>query len=279
VDSSQVNGQDGPVSQTPPAAETTNQAGMGRAGRFLLAPALIVLSAAVGLGLLVVAGVDVRGQAAALWALVTDAQALETWVASLGWMGPLALIGFNALQIVVAPIPGYVVQLAAGYLFGPIWGGVWGAIGLLLGSSIAFWLARVYGRPVAELLVGASRLERWEKVSHSTSTLVWFILLLGPTGDAPFFLAGLSKVPFLKVLIITSIIRVPSTFVAAAAGAGIMIFSPWQLALIFVGLASIVVVFIRYQTAIMAWTDRQMHRRLAPKLAPPERLGAEDAGD
>ena len=62
-----------------------------------------------------------------------------------GW-GPAALIGINVAQILVAPIPGYVVQAAAGYLYGPLWGGIYGAIGLMIGAMLAMLLARLLGR-------------------------------------------------------------------------------------------------------------------------------------
>lgn len=197
-----------------------------------------------------------------LWTLIQDPARLEAWVESLGWFGPLALIALNALQIVIAPVPGYVVQLAAGFLFGPLWGGIWGALGLLTGAALAFWLARLFGRPVAERLVGRGRLDQWEKITYSTNTLVWVIILLGPTGDVPYFLAGLSRVGFVKVLVITAIIRIPSVFVAAAAGAGVMLLSWWQLVLIFVGLTGIVVVFLRYHDRIIQWSDRALQRQI-----------------
>ena len=208
------------------------------------------------------AGVALLVAAPRLWAIIQDPSALGAWVASLGWLGPLALVALNALQIVVAPIPGYVMQLAAGFLFGPIWGGVWSALGLLAGSTLAFGLARIYGRPLAERLVGRTRLDRWEKVTHSTSALVWFVLLLGPTGDLPYFLAGLSRVSYLKVLAMTVAVRVPSVFVAAAAGAGVVFLNWWQLALLFGALAGIMVLFLRYQDQILQWTDREMQKRL-----------------
>lgn len=201
-----------------------------------------------------------------LWALIQDPDQLEAWVASLGWLGPLALIAFNALQIVVAPVPGYVVQLAAGFLFGAVWGGIWGSLGLVAGASLAFWLARLYGRPVAERLVGRGRLDQWEKVTYSTNTLVWFIMLLGPTGDAPYFLAGLSRVGFVKVLLLTAIIRIPSVFVAAAAGAGVMSLTWWQLALIFALLAGIVLLFLRYHDRIIQWSERRLQRQIEHDL-------------
>ncbi len=200
------------------------------------------------------------------WPVLVDEQALAAWVHGLGWLGPLALVAVNALQILVAPIPSYVVQMAAGYLYGPLWGGLWGSLGLVLGGTLAFSLARRYGRPPAEYLIGHARLARWERVTHSTSTLVWFILLLGPTGDVPYYMAGMARVSLFKILAITLIVRVPTAFVVAAAGAGVMFLTWWQLALVLALLIGLVVVFMRYQDAIVAWGDAQVQRRLDPTL-------------
>ena len=202
-----------------------------------------------------------------LWEVVQDETALEAWMIALGWWGPLALVILNAIQIVIAPIPGYVVQVAAGFLFGPLWGGVWANIGLLIGSTIAFWLARFYGRPLAGRLVGHERLAQWEHVTHSSSTLVWFILLLGPMGDLPYFLAGIAQVSFVKILVITLLVRVPSTFVVVAAGAGVMFLTWWQIALV-IGLLLVgLLLFLRYQTQIVQWSDRYTQRRVAHSIS------------
>ena len=160
----------------------------------------------------ILSGVVIAGALAAwrygstFWAVVSDEQALEAFIASLGWIGPLALVAINVAQIVVAPIPGYVMQAAAGYLYGPFWGGVWGALGLLIGSMLAMALARIFGRPLVLRLVSAERLARWERVTHSDSTVIWFMILLAPTGDLPYFMAGLAQVSFTKIFVLTLMI-------------------------------------------------------------------------
>lgn len=198
-----------------------------------------------------------------LWRIMTDEQALEAFIAGLGWLGPVALIAFNAVQIVVAPVPGYVVQIASGFLFGPLWGGVWASIGLLIGSMLSMWLSRRFGRPLAERLVGGARLDRWESVTHSDSIWVWLILILTPTGDLPYFLAGLARVRFSVIFLLTLIIRVPTTFVVAAAGGGVMLLNWWQLTLIGVLLTGLLVAFLRYQQQLTIWIDGQIQQRAA----------------
>lgn len=196
------------------------------------------------------------------WQAINDQQQLQAFVERLGWTGPLALILLNALQIIVAPIPGYIIQAAAGFLYGPLWGGIWATIGLFMGSLTAMKLARVYGRPLVEKLVGGGRLAKWEQVTHSDNPLLWTVLLLGPTGDLPFHLAGLSRVSFPTIVLITACIRMPSVFVAAAVGAGVVSLSWWQFTLLVVVLGALIIVFLRYQQPLTAWFEQHIQQRL-----------------
>ena len=223
-----------------------------RSWRFRLFAALLVLAAVI-----------VWRFWPLLWTLAQDETALRAFVRQLGMWGPVALVSLNAIQIVVAPLPGYVMQMAAGYLYGPFWGGVWGALGVLIGSTLAMAIARYLGRPVVEQLAGKGRLERWERLTFSTSTLVWFVILLAPTGDLPYFMAGLSHVSFTKIILLTMAIRVPSTMVVAAAGAGVWLFSGWQLVLILTGLGIGLMVFMRYQDRLQLLIDRRVEAQLS----------------
>ena len=67
------------------------------------------------------------------------------WVESLGPWGPLVFIlGYAAA--VVAFVPGALLTLAAGAIFGVRWGVVWVFIAAVLGSSAAFLVARYVAR-------------------------------------------------------------------------------------------------------------------------------------
>jgi uncharacterized membrane protein YdjX (TVP38/TMEM64 family) len=195
--------------------------------------------------------------------LVEDESALRAWVSSLGWIGPLALVGVNVLQIVVAPIPGYAVYFVAGYLFGSVWGSIWGSVGLLAGGMTAMWLARIYGRPFVERMLGAERMARWERHTHSDSTWVWGLLLLSPVGDTPYLLAGLSTVGFRKVLLLTIITRVPFAVAAAAVGAGLMYLTWWQIAAVAAGAGLPLLILMQYRNRLSPRLERILHKHAA----------------
>lgn len=248
-----VNQESGDIeSRNPTVAASTHAESTGTERRRLTFLGVAILLCTLGIWL--------YGQE--LWMLVQDEQALEAFIIRLGWFGPLALVLLNMVQIIVAPIPGYVMQLAAGFLYGPVWGGLWGSVGLLSGAMLAMWLSRVFGRPVVTRLVGSERVARWEQVTHSDSVLLWFVLILTPTGDLPYFLAGLSHVRFRTIFWLTLAIRVPTTFVVAAAGAGVMLLSPWQLVLAAAALVVLLILFLRYQHDLAGRLDASVQRHV-----------------
>ncbi len=209
-----------------------------------------------------------------VFTFLSNEQQLQAWLDRLGPIGPLAVIGLNALQVVVAFIPGYAMMVAAGYLYGFPMGAVYGVIGMALGGLIAISLARHYGRPLVVRMIGASRLERWEDAAHINSLPVWFILMLGPFGDVPYYIAGLTSIAIWKIVAIALLLRTPTVFVAAAVGAGLVDWrSPWV-----IGGAAVLMligaVALRYQTRIERWVDQvalPWATRLARQPAPEHR--------
>lgn len=146
----------------------------------------------------------------------------RAWFHELGVFGPLILIAINALQIVVAPIPGYVVQIAAGWVYGVWPGALYGTIGLALGAFLSMSLARLLGRPFALRVLGTERLARWEHAIHADRFWLWALLFLGPVGDVPYILAGLSRFPIPRLVLLALVIRTPGVVGATALGAGLM---------------------------------------------------------
>ncbi len=68
-------------------------------------------------------------------------QALESWVQQFGAAGPLVFMAVYAIGTVLF-LPGSVLTLAGGALFGPVWGTFYNLTGATLGAAIAFLIAR-----------------------------------------------------------------------------------------------------------------------------------------
>ena len=92
--------------------------------------------------------------------VLSDPHRLRSLILGWGAWGGLALVGLQILQILLAPMPGQVLGLVGGYLYGPWLGSVFNMTGTLVGSGLAMWLARRFGRPLVERLVSNRWLDR-----------------------------------------------------------------------------------------------------------------------
>jgi uncharacterized membrane protein YdjX (TVP38/TMEM64 family) len=72
----------------------------------------------------------------------------------LGWLGPLIYIGLIALSVVISPIPGAPLAVAAGALWGSIPAGIYSVTGGFLGSLVAYYLGRTLGRSGIKAITG-----------------------------------------------------------------------------------------------------------------------------
>jgi uncharacterized membrane protein YdjX (TVP38/TMEM64 family) len=82
-------------------------------------------------------------------------ESLRDAVASLGVLGPLALVAIMALRPFLA-LPTWLVLLACGMLFGPWLGTLYATIGGLLGGALIFGIARAFGRDAVQARIGGA---------------------------------------------------------------------------------------------------------------------------
>ncbi len=147
-----------------------------------------------------------------LWKLFTSRGLMRDWVAGWGPWAPVVFVGAQAFQIIVFILPGEVVQIAGGYLFG-VWQGALLAIaGTLPGAAVDFGLARALGRPFVAGLFSPDRVEAIEKLLTTRSArTVFFLLFLIPgiPKDILCYVAGLTPLGFGFFLAVSTLGRIP----------------------------------------------------------------------
>ncbi len=156
-----------------------------------------------------------------LWHYFRNPEELRVLVKSWGAWAPLGVVVFQMVQVVVAPLPGNVMAFAGGYALG-FWPTiVWLMLGVILGASLAFALARFFGRGFLRVFVPADVLGRFDRLLITRGTFYLFLLLLvpNPLGDWVYYLAGLSRIGFLYFLILVLIARLPSNIIECGLGA------------------------------------------------------------
>jgi uncharacterized membrane protein YdjX (TVP38/TMEM64 family) len=193
-----------------------------------------------------------------------------------GW---LYLLGYAAATVLF--IPGSILTIAAGVLFGVVRGTLIAFGGAMLGSSAAFLIARYVARPAVERRVAAD--ERFLRVDEAVGRRgAWLVLLLRLSPVLPFnllnYALGVTAVRFRDYLM-GSIGMLPGTLLYVYAGwtigeltalaAGVEVERDrWAYLLLGVGLLATVVAVV-YLTAIA-------RRALSEVTATPAATGPPD---
>ena len=187
------------------------------------------------------------------WAEVfSSRESLRDFVEQFDPYVPLAFFVVQVVQVVVAPIPGNVTALAGGALLG-LWGGfLISTAGLLVGSLIAFGLARFFGRPVVEALVEPRIVNKYIDTMANRHFVVLLAIFLVPffPDDALCFVAGLSALPVPAFLLLVVLSRPPGMFVASLVGSGVAVIPWWGWGIIIVGSGALLLVVYRFKETL-----------------------------
>ncbi len=203
---------------------------------------------------------------AALWpslSLLFQEDGLDKVIESIQSKGPfgvLMLLGLQLLQIIVAFIPGEVVQVAAGMLYGPFFGSLIILVGCVISSAIIYQLVHRLGAPFVRSMVSEEHLVKFYEFERSGKlNLIVFILFLipGMPKDVFTYLVPLTTMRMKTFLLLTTVARIPGVIISTYAAAGLAE-GDIQTSLIIFGVAAVLMVLgIVFRDRIMSFFSAQ----------------------
>ncbi|MEK3881135.1 MULTISPECIES: TVP38/TMEM64 family protein [unclassified Paenibacillus] len=156
--------------------------------------------------------------------LTMSLDGFRDYILSTGKLGPVMLVLFQILQTVIAPIPGEVVQIAGGYIYGTTLGAVFVTGGMLLGAMIAFYFTRFLGGSFIEGLLQREKF-KWMRgmMDNNKFSVFLFIIFIIPglPKDMFIYAAGLTTMKPLRFFMILLIARFPWLLASVSIGANI----------------------------------------------------------
>jgi uncharacterized membrane protein YdjX (TVP38/TMEM64 family) len=142
---------------------------------------------------------------------------IQAYFAGWGPAAPLVYIAIVIAEVVVAPIPGTMLYLPGGLIFGWKVGGVTSLIGNTIGAGLCCLIARSFGRPYVERFFPADQLARYDAILGRHA--LWVIILLRgnplTSADLVSYAAGLTSVAIWRVMLGTMIGMAPLCFAQA----------------------------------------------------------------
>lgn len=138
--------------------------------------------------------------------------------------GFIVYIALQVIQIVIFFIPGEIFQIAGGFIYGTVTGAVFSLLGIIIGSSISFFIAHKFGRAFVQKLLSKKQiwiLERLEnaggneKEQKRLNLLVFLLYLIpGIPKDILAYISGISQITYTDFIIYSTSGRIPALLVS-----------------------------------------------------------------
>jgi uncharacterized membrane protein YdjX (TVP38/TMEM64 family) len=185
--------------------------------------ALALLGALVGVCAALLATGRLQHLISSLSEAFQGKEALRDYVQGWGSWAPAAFIFVQALQVVIAPIPGEFTGAVGGFIFGAVPNVTYSTIGLTVGSILAFVSAKMIGLPFVKLVVNPKVMDKFHFLTERRGTALALILFVIPgfPKDILSYLLGLSPMSFIPFLFVCGVGRLPGTVMLSYGGSAL----------------------------------------------------------
>ena len=151
----------------------------------------------------------------------TDTDAFQAFVDKNYFLSAIALALISAVQVIVALIPGELVEIAAGYAFGSVMGALICLAGITLGSVLVILMSRKFGRRFVESLYPREKIDALPIINNPNRrnllTLILF-LIPGTPKDLITYAVGITDMSIPTYLLLATAARTPSIIMSTIGG-------------------------------------------------------------
>ena len=187
----------------------------------------------------------------------------KSHIEEFGILGWLTLLTIQILQIFIAFIPGEIIEILAGILYGAFGGLIVCLLGVIIGSILIYFTIKLFA---------SSKLEKYKEKLSTYSFLnnpkkihVYFFIIFiipGIPKDIFIYLVPFLPIKFSSFLIISSIARIPSILSSTIIGNSIMDGNYLTSIIIFVSFALVGVLAILFYDKIISLFKKQNDKEL-----------------
>ncbi|MCI9626043.1 MAG: TVP38/TMEM64 family protein [Clostridia bacterium] len=156
-----------------------------------------------------------------LMELVAEPERFRAWIEGQGLLGYVTFVAIMCLQVVIAVIPGEVVEIGAGYAFGAILGMLLCLVGVAIGSAIIYGFTKLFGYKMVEAFISREKIQSLKFIQSSKrlNLLVFLLFLIpGTPKDIITYFIGLTPMKLRTFLLILGVARIPSVISSTMGG-------------------------------------------------------------
>jgi uncharacterized membrane protein YdjX (TVP38/TMEM64 family) len=134
----------------------------------------------------------------------------------------LAFLALQIIQVIAFFIPGEVMQIAGGYIYGAFIGGLLTLLGISIGSAIVYSISRRFGKPFIRKIISDKHLDFFDRILRlgSVDYIVFLLYLIpGIPKDVLAYICGISDISFKNFMLYSTLGRIPGIFISTYFGA------------------------------------------------------------
>jgi uncharacterized membrane protein YdjX (TVP38/TMEM64 family) len=153
-----------------------------------------------------------------------DPNKIKHIIMSYGKYSIIAFFALQIIQVVAFFIPGEIVQIAGGYIYGTLGGSIISLAGITTGSIIVFCVSNSYGKPLIDKIVSIRDVKFFKRIlnlGHINFVVFLLYLIPGIPKDVLAYICGVSNITFKDFILYSTLGRIPGIFISAYFGAKI----------------------------------------------------------
>lgn len=176
---------------------------------------------------------------------LSNRQTLRSEMVAMGWWGYGLAFLIQFAQVVISFLPGEVVELFLGMAYGPFVGLLIALIGVVAGTTVAYYLAKWIGLPFVRLFIKKNYFAKYAFLNDEKKVALGvFIvyLIVGLPVDTATYLAPGLKIKFWKFLLLSTVARIPKIISSTIVGHYLVEDNLWVSIIVFFGTAFLSVI-------------------------------------
>ncbi|MHC6178601.1 TVP38/TMEM64 family protein [Clostridium sp. JNZ X4-2] len=153
-----------------------------------------------------------------------DPNKIKNIVMSYGRYGISVFLLIQVLQVVAFFIPGEIIQIAGGYIYGTLFGSILSIIGITAGSILGCSVSRIYGKPLVNKIISKRHLRFFDKILQlgSVNSIVFLLYLIpGIPKDILAYICGISSISLRNFVLCSTLGRLPGIIISTYFGSNI----------------------------------------------------------
>lgn len=150
-----------------------------------------------------------------------NSEVMKEKLCSYGILGQAILMLIMAMQVIFVFLPGEIIEVSAGLLYGSWVGMLICLLGAALGTTIIYLIVKKFGMRFVNMVYSNEKCQKMKFLQDSKklSMIVFFIFLIpGTPKDMITYLTPLTDMKLPQLLLITTIARIPSVLTSTVAG-------------------------------------------------------------